>query len=101
MSLRCTLGAPKIFPEVIERLRRRAETLSTSPYSVLRKLYRSGHDSVGWHNEPWPWKLSGNRQLSLGGSWFQLRHRRTKHMITVNLKMGVCLIMAGQTQRFG
>ena len=39
--------------------------------------------------------------LSLGAARrFQVRHRRTKHTITVNLKMGDWLIMAGQTQRF-
>ena len=62
---------PASFPEVIERLRRRAETLSSGPFnSVLCNLYRSGHDSVGWHSddEPWPWELSGNSQPVARGS---------------------------------
>jgi alkylated DNA repair dioxygenase AlkB len=95
---------PAPFPEVIGRLRRRAETLSSGAFnSVLCNLYRSGDDGVGWHSddEPGLGSCPTIASLSLGAARrFQLRHRRTKHTITVNLKVGDWLIMAGQTQRF-
>jgi hypothetical protein len=40
-------------------------------------------------------------RLSLGGERrFQFRHRETKQTITLGLRMGHWLIMAGETQRF-
>jgi alkylated DNA repair dioxygenase AlkB len=92
------------FPPVVQRLRERAESLSGESYnSVLLNLYRSGADSVGWHSDDEPGL--GDRptiaSLSLGATRrFQLRHRGTKEMITLELKEGQWLITAGETQRF-
>ena len=68
------LHLPAPFPAIIERLRERAEALSGASF---------------------------NAALSLGGERrFQFRHRETKQTITLGLRMGHWLIMAGETQRF-
>src|ERR1700730_2328547 len=86
---------PAPFPEVIERLRRRAETLSSGPFnSVLCNLYRSGHDSVGWHShdEPGLGSCPPIASLSLGAERrFQLRHRRTSTRLRLTLRWGTGL----------
>jgi cysteinyl-tRNA synthetase len=88
----------------LERLRARAEALSGASFNAaLANLYRSGRDSVGWHSDNEAGL--GNRptiaSLSLGGERrFQFRHRETKQTITLGLRMGHWLIMAGETQRF-
>jgi len=98
------LHPPAPLPATVERLRGRAETLSGTRFnSVLLNLYRDGHDSVGWHsdNEPGLGNCPTIASLSLGGGRrFQLRHRKTKHTISIELKTGQWLIMAGQTQHF-
>jgi alkylated DNA repair dioxygenase AlkB len=92
------------FPAIIERLRERAEALSGASFNAaLANLYRTGRDSVGWHSDHEAGL--GNRptiaSLSLGGERrFQFRHRRTKQTITLDLRMGHWLIMAGATQHF-
>ena len=98
------LHLPAPFPAIIERLRERAEALSGASFNAaLANLYRSGRDSVGWHSDN---EVGlGNRptiaSLSLGGERrFQFRHRETKQTITLGLRMGHWLIMAGETQRF-
>ena len=98
------LHLPAPFPAVIERLRARAEALSgASINAALANLYRTGRDSVGWHSDN---EVGlGNRptiaSLSLGGERrFQFRHRETTQTITLGLRMGHWLIMAGETQRF-
>jgi alkylated DNA repair dioxygenase AlkB len=98
------LHLPSPFPAIIERLRERAEALSGASFNAaLANLYRSGRDSVGWHSDNEA--ALGNRptiaSLSLGGERrFQFRHRETKQTITLGLRMGHWLIMAGETQRF-
>ena len=70
--------------------------------SLLRD-YRHGGDSVGWHsdNESGLGDCPTIASLSLGATRrFQFRHRRTKETITLELKEGHWLIMAGKTQRF-
>src|ERR1700720_476431 len=98
------LHLPAPFPAIIERLRERAEALSGASFNAaLANLYRPGRDSVGWHSDNE--SGLGNRptiaSLSLGGERrFQFRHRETKQTITLGLRMGHWLIMAGETQRF-
>src|ERR1700730_10611930 len=98
------LHLPAPFPAIIERLRARVEALSGASFkAALANLYRTGRDSVGWHSDNE--SGLGNRptiaSLSLGGERrFQFRHRETKQTITLGLRMGHWLIMAGETQRF-
>jgi alkylated DNA repair dioxygenase AlkB len=69
--------------------------------SVLLNLYRSGRDSVSWHadNEPGLGREPVIASLSLGTlRRFQLKHRRTKALISLDLPHGSCLVMAGATQ---
>jgi alkylated DNA repair dioxygenase AlkB len=95
---------PAPFPAIIQRLRERAEVLSGASFnSVLLNLYRHGRDSVGWHsdNEAGLGDRPTIASLSLGGARrFQFRHRRTKQTITLELRMGHWLVMAGKTQHF-
>ena len=98
------LHRPAPFPPIVDRLRKRAEALSGGSFnSALANLYRTGQDSVGWHSDHEAGL--GSRptiaSLSLGGERrFQFRHRKTRQTITLDLKMGHWLIMAGDTQRF-
>ena len=99
------LHLPALFPAIIERLRERAEVLSGASFNAaLANLYRTGRDSVGWHSDNEAGL--GNRpiiaSLSLGGERrFQFRHRETKQTITLGLRMGHWLIMAGETALLG
>jgi len=90
-------------PPVIQRLRERAESLSGARYnSVLLNLYRDGADSVGWHsdNEAGLGDCPTIASLSLGATRrFQFRHRTARETITLELREGCWLIMAGDTQR--
>lgn len=98
------LHPPAPFPEIVERLRERAEALSGTYFNAaLANLYRTGSDSVGWHsdNEAGLGNRPAIASLSLGGERrFQFRHIKTKQTITLELKTGYWLIMAGETQRF-
>src|SRR5262245_54720932 len=92
------------FPAIVQRLREQAENISGASYNaVLLNLYRNGSDRVGWHsdNEAGLGDFPAIASLSLGATRrFQLRHRGTKEMITLELREGHWLIMAGETQRF-
>jgi alkylated DNA repair dioxygenase AlkB len=98
------LHLPAAFPASIERLRERAEALAGSSFNAaLANLYRNGRDSVGWHSDHEA--ALGNcptiASLSLGDERrFQFRHRKTRQTITLKLRMGHWLVMAGETQRF-
>jgi alkylated DNA repair dioxygenase AlkB len=91
------------FPPLVQRLRERAEKVSGTSYNaVLLNLYRNGVDSVGWHsdNEKGLGRCPTIASLSLGATRrFQFRHRRTKETITLELREGHWLVMAGETQR--
>jgi alkylated DNA repair dioxygenase AlkB len=92
------------FPAIVQRLREWAENISGALYNaVLLNLYRNGGDCVGWHsdNEAGLGDRPTIASLSLGATRrFQFRHRRTKETITLELREGHWLIMAGETQRF-
>jgi alkylated DNA repair dioxygenase AlkB len=79
-----------------------AESLAAHVFnSVLLNLYRSGRDSVSWHadNEPGLGHDPVIASVSLGAPRrFQLKHRRTKDLVALDLPHGSCLIMAGATQ---
>lgn len=94
---------PAPLPELIERLRRRAETLSSVQFnSVLLNLYRDGRDSVSWHsdNERGLGSTPTIASLSLGGArQFQFRHPEAKQKVSIELISGRWVIMAGATQR--
>src|SRR6516162_2840729 len=96
------LHEPAPLPAILDRLRQRAEALSgTSFNAVLANFYRDGRDSVGWHSdsEAGLGDCPIIASLSLGGTRrFQFRHRKTKETITLELRTGHWLIMAGQTQ---
>jgi len=96
------LHEPAPLPAILDRLRQRAEALSgTSFNAVLANFYRDGRDSVGWHSdsEAGLGDCPTIASLSLGGTRrFQFRHRKTKETITLELRTGHWLIMAGQTQ---
>ena len=91
-------------PPIVQWLRERAESLSGAAYnSVLLNLYRTGADSVGWHsdNEAGLGDCPTIASLSLGATRrFQFRHRSAKETVTLELREGHWLIMAGETQRF-
>jgi alkylated DNA repair dioxygenase AlkB len=92
------------FPAIVQLLRERAENISGASYNaVLLNLYRNGGDSVGWHsdNEAGLGDCPTIVSLSLGATRrFQFRHRRAKETITLELREGYWLVMAGETQRF-
>src|SRR5204862_6271403 len=81
-----------------------AEAISGASYNaVLLNLCRNGSDSVGWHSdhEAGLGDCPTIASLSLGATRrFQFRHRRTKETITLELREGLWLVMAGKTQRF-
>jgi len=88
-------------PPLLE-LKRIAETLAGQAFnSVLLNLYRDGRDSVSWHadNEPGLGPNPVIASVSLGAvRRFQLRHRRTRERVSLDLRHGSCLVMAGATQ---
>ncbi len=71
--------------------------------SVLLNLYRSGSDSMSWHQDN-ERELGRNpviASVSFGGKRnFQLRHKTTKQKINIELTHGSLLIMLGETQHF-
>jgi hypothetical protein len=74
------------FPEVIGRLRRRAETLSSGAFnSLLCNLYRSGDDGVGWHSDDEP---------GLGGVVTLLKIGRSNSHAAATTSCHVCIAEA-------
>ncbi|WDE08382.1 alpha-ketoglutarate-dependent dioxygenase AlkB [Thalassomonas viridans] len=70
--------------------------------AVLANLYRDGNDTVGWHSDDEP-ELGENPvivSLSFGGERnFNFKHKMSGEKLTIPLKSGSLLIMAGETQR--
>jgi alkylated DNA repair dioxygenase AlkB len=73
--------------------------------SVLLSLYRSGQDSLSWHQDDEP-ELGENpviASVSFGDTRsFQFRHKYRKELntVSVDLTHGSLLIMKGTTQKF-
>jgi len=71
--------------------------------AVLANLYRSQHDSVGWHSDDEPEldRMPVIASLSFGAEReFQLKHIITKEKISLCLAPGSLLIMRGETQSY-
>jgi alkylated DNA repair dioxygenase AlkB len=71
--------------------------------SVLLNLYRNGNDSISWHTDAE--KELGENPLIASVNFgatrkFQLRHKKTKEKIEIELKHGSLLIMRGSLQHF-
>jgi alkylated DNA repair dioxygenase AlkB len=89
--------------QVLDGLRRALETSHGISFnSVLLNLYRSGKDSLSWHadDERELGREPVIASLSLGAPrLFQLQHRVTGEVISVNLEHGSLLVMSGVTQQ--
>lgn len=91
---------------VLLRIKERIEQVSEVLFnSVLLNLYRTGRDSVSWHQDDEP--IFGDNptigSVSLGDTRrFQLRHKKRKDPKTVNLDLshGSFLLMKGETQHY-
>ncbi len=73
--------------------------------SVLLSLYRTGEDSLSWHqdNEPELGEDPVIASVSFGGTRsFQFKHKARKDLnkVAVDLTYGSLMIMKGSTQRF-
>jgi len=70
--------------------------------SVLANLYRDGQDSVAWHSDDEP-ELGPSpivASLSFGDTRnFQLKHKRLKEKLNIDLTAGSLLLMSGNTQK--
>lgn len=69
--------------------------------SALLNLYRDGDDTVGWHSDDEP--AFGREpviaSVSLGAvRRFDLRHKRSRGTVTVDLPPGSVLVMSGRCQ---
>ncbi|WDD98142.1 alpha-ketoglutarate-dependent dioxygenase AlkB family protein [Thalassomonas actiniarum] len=98
-----TLAAKSWLPVLIQ-LKQMVEAKTGEQFNaVLANLYRDGNDTVGWHSDDEP-ELGENpviASLSFGGERnFNLKHKISGEKLTVPLKSGSLLTMAGQTQRF-
>lgn len=93
---------PAPFTPALLALKALAERLANARInSVLINLYRHGRDSMGWHsdNEPSLGDEPEIVSLSLGEARrFQLKHRKTDELISLNLPHGSFLIMRGRCQ---
>lgn len=88
----------------IAALRDRASAAAGARFnSVLLNLYRDGADKVGWHadDEPELGQHPTIAAISLGATRrFRLRHRHREDLdaVSIDLKDGSLLVMAGATQ---
>lgn len=70
--------------------------------SVLLNLYHDGSEGMAWHHddEKGLGKNSNIASLSLGAvRRFDLRHKKTKQTVSIDLEHGSLLVMRGQTQQ--
>ena len=97
---------PSPWNEVLLKLKNQVEDISQAKFnSVLLNYYRTGQDSMGWHqdNEKELGKNPIIASLSFGASReFQLRHKFDKSIPKINclLDDSSLLIMSGETQQF-
>jgi len=95
---------PHPWTELLMRIKTRVEAVSGADYnSVLLNLYRSGRDSVSWHqdNEPELGEDPVIASASFGATRiFQMRHlTRNIQPVEIPLSDGSLLVMRGSTQR--
>ncbi len=86
----------------LQEIRARAELVAGQPFnSVLLNLYRDGRDGMGWHADDEP-ELGHDpviASVSLGATRrFQLRHRKRRETVPIDLEHGSVLLMQGPTQ---
>ena len=98
--------SPQPWSRIVSLIKQQIENICDSRFnSVLINLYRSGHDSNGWHSDDEP-ELGENPAIasfSLGATRrFRLRHKYRKDIqpYTLDLVSGSLLLMAGTTQTF-
>ena len=91
-------------PELLT-IKNKIETLIETEFTtVLLNLYRTGHDSMGWHSDD-EMELGINpiiASVSFGATRiFNLQHKEDKNLkISQKLTDGSLLIMQGQTQHY-
>ena len=97
---------PQPWSQTVDSIKQHIEKICDYRFnSVLINLYRSGHDSNGWHSDDEP-ELGENPAIasfSLGATRrFRLRHKYRKDIqpYTFDLVSGSLLLMAGTTQKF-
>lgn len=93
---------PVPMPPILTALKGEVERIASLAFnSVLINLYRGGRDSMGWHSDD---EADLGRDpvitsLSLGATRrFQLKHRQSSELITLDLPHGSCLVMRGRCQ---
>ena len=87
----------------LDGIRERCESQTNHTFNgVLVNFYRDGNDHLGWHsddelvNGPEPLIAS----ISLGAERrFDLRHRESREMVSINLGHGSLLVMSGLSQK--
>lgn len=91
----------KAWTKTLEAIKNKLESRGYEFNSVLLNLYRDGNDKMGWHrdNEKELGEQPIIASVSLGAEReFQMRHKETKHKVSVHLSHGSLLIMAEDTQ---
>jgi alkylated DNA repair dioxygenase AlkB len=97
---------PQPWTPLLMKIKTRVEAVSGAEYnSVLLNRYRSGKDSVSWHqdNEPELGKDPVIASVSFGATrTFQMKHLTRKDIPRVDIPLldGSLLVMRGSTQRF-
>lgn len=97
---------PRPWTALLEQIRRLVEAACRSEFnSVLLNLYRSGADTVSWHqdNEPELGDQPTIASVSLGAErTFQMRHTTRTDIPRANIPLthGSLLVMRGTTQQF-
>ncbi|MFN7928651.1 MAG: alpha-ketoglutarate-dependent dioxygenase AlkB [Blastocatellia bacterium] len=100
------VNQPLPWQPLLLAIRQRCEELTDAAFnSVLLNYYRTGQDSMGWHqdNEPELGAQPVIASVSFGASRrFQFRHKKRKDLVpvTIALEHGSLLLMQGATQSF-
>lgn len=97
---------PDSWTEILLKIKERVDAASGVRFnSVLLSLYRTGEDSLSWHQDDEP-ELGEDpviASVSFGDTrCFQFRHKARKELskVSIDLTHGSLLIMKGSTQRF-